>query len=376
MSEAMRSLSRRSFLGATGGALGVVAAAGFGSEPLAAAAPQALERPVWRQTSDTKIRIGIVGGGFGSAFQWHLHPNCIVEAVSDLQPERRKHLMQVYKCAKSYESLEELVLDKDLDAVGVYTDAPSHGRHVVLAMNNGKHVISAVPAAFTLEDCAMIKETKQKTGLKYMMCETSYYRPEVIRARNLFRQGSRLIYSEGQYYHNNVTALDSYGKWRRALPPMFYPTHSTAFYIGVTGKRLTQVMCFGWCGHGEEWEKNQYNNPFVNESASFRTSENTTFRCNVFWKCNAGGETGLAIWESEPKVQVPNSVPLPPGMQSGSHGGSHGPLANEFIMALVEDREPAVDVYEALALTAPGLVAHESALRSGELLAVPSFDKT
>jgi len=24
-----------------------------------------------------KIRMGIVGGGFGAAFQWHLHPNCM-----------------------------------------------------------------------------------------------------------------------------------------------------------------------------------------------------------------------------------------------------------------------------------------------------------
>ena len=47
-----------------------------------------------------KIRIGVVGGGFGTAFQWHEHPDCIVEAVSDLRPERRERLMQVYKCAK------------------------------------------------------------------------------------------------------------------------------------------------------------------------------------------------------------------------------------------------------------------------------------
>ena len=43
--------------------------------------------------SDKKIRIGIVGGNFGTSFQWHEHPNCIVEAVSDLIPERRQKLM-------------------------------------------------------------------------------------------------------------------------------------------------------------------------------------------------------------------------------------------------------------------------------------------
>ena len=44
-------------------------------------------------------------------------------------------------------------------------------------------------------------------------------------------------------------------------------------------------------------------------------------------------------------------------------------------MALVEDREPAIDLYESLAITVPGIVAHQSALKGGEQLAVPSFDR-
>ena len=34
-------------------------------------------------TAPKKIRIGVVGGGFGTSFQWHEHPDCIVQAVSD-----------------------------------------------------------------------------------------------------------------------------------------------------------------------------------------------------------------------------------------------------------------------------------------------------
>lgn len=104
---------------------------------------------LWKQTSDKKIRIGIVGGGFGATFFWHQHPNCIVEAVSDLQEERKKTLMEVYQCSKSYNSLEELVKDDKLDAVAVFTDAPSHGRHIVEVLKHGKHCITAVPMAET-----------------------------------------------------------------------------------------------------------------------------------------------------------------------------------------------------------------------------------
>ncbi|HEU4679092.1 MAG TPA: hypothetical protein VFS35_06200, partial [Terrimicrobiaceae bacterium] len=61
--------------------------------------------------------------------------------------------------------------------------------------------------------------------------------------------------------------------------------------------------------------------------------------------------------------------------QSG-HGGSHTFLSAEFVNALLENREPTVNVYEALAMTVPGLVAHQSALRNGERMKVPGFDRT
>jgi hypothetical protein len=68
-------------------------------------------------------------------------------------------------------------------------------------------------------------------------------------------------------------------------------------------------------------------------------------------------------------------VPLPKSVPRGGHGGSHGPLANEFVMAILESHEPAIDVYEALAMTAPGILAHQSALKGGAQLPIPGFDK-
>ena len=46
----------------------------------------------------------------------------------------------------------------------------------------------------------------------------------------------------------------------------------------------------------------------------------------------------------------------------------------EFIDSLLNNRRPEVDVYEALAYTAPGIVAHQSALRNGENMSIPDFD--
>jgi len=41
-----------------------------------------------------KVRIGVVGGGFGRSFYWHDHPDCVVQAVSDLRTDRRNALMK------------------------------------------------------------------------------------------------------------------------------------------------------------------------------------------------------------------------------------------------------------------------------------------
>jgi hypothetical protein len=57
------------------------------------------------------------------------------------------------------------------------------------------------------------------------------------------------------------------------------------------------------------------------------------------------------------------------------HGGSHTFITNEFINAIVENRHPAVNVWEATAFTVPGIVAHQSALRGGEPMKIRDYGK-
>ena len=170
-----------------------------------AATSAAAEQP-WTQTSDKKIRIGVVGGRFGLSWHWHEHPNCEVYAVSDLIPERREQLVGKYKCDNAYESLEKMVLDPSVDAVAVFTGAPDHARHVELCMDHGKHVISACPACLTLEEAAAMKAVKERTGLKYMTAETSWYRWETQLAREAHAAGQfgDLLYCEAEYYHPKI----------------------------------------------------------------------------------------------------------------------------------------------------------------------------
>ncbi len=59
--------------------------------------------------------------------------------------------------------------------------------------------------------------------------------------------------------------------------------------------------------------------------------------------------------------------------QGGGHGGSHPHLVHEFVRSIVEKRPSAIDAVTAAQWTAAGICAHESALRDGEAVVIPSF---
>src|SRR5207253_2267417 len=146
----------------------------------------------------------VVGGGFGSAFFWHEHPNCVVTAVSDLRADRRHKLAEHYRSNNVYEEFHPMLKDSKVDAVALWTDAPSHAQYAIDCLNAGKHVISAVPAAMTLEECARLVDTVKKTGLTYMLAETSCFHAATMSARQFRMDGQfgTIYCTQGEYLHD------------------------------------------------------------------------------------------------------------------------------------------------------------------------------
>ncbi len=385
-------IHRRDFLGRLGKvSLGTLAAGGLSVQVVNAQDQH--NQGTWKPVSERKVRVGIVGYGvcrFGAAFGFQGHPNVEVVAVSDLIPDRRQGLMKACRCDKSYESLEVLVKDPKIEAVFVATDAPSHARHCIEVLKHGKHVMTAVPAVLgSVEDADRLLEAVQKSGLKYMMAETSCFRADCYGMRQIYNAGGfgRIIYSEGEYYHYHSKPIGSFKGWRVGMPPLWYPTHSTAYYVGVTGKRFTSVSCVGFNAGFPAYQPgaNKYSNPFTDEVALFKTSEGGSSRmlmCKGIHKLvvergrvfgERGWMDGMEYHGAAKELPDTSRPPLPPGMPAGGHGGSHGLLSNEFITSILEDRQPLVNIYEALAMTVPGIIAHQSALKDGETLNIPQY---
>jgi predicted dehydrogenase len=402
-----KSISRRSFLtrsavGATMASLGAVSAFADESPKPNIQGFDETETDVdpnaeWQPFTDRKLKVGIVGYGvckFGAQFGLQDHPNAEIVAVSDLFPDRCAELAQVCRCEKTYESLEEMVKDDSIEAIFLATDAPSHCRHAILALEAGKHVAVAVPAVFgNLEDADLLYETVKRTGLEYAMFETSCYHDAVYASRKIYKAGGfgQMIYTEGEYYHYNDGGIDSYKGWRIGLPPQWYPTHSNAYYTCVTGNTFTRVSCIGHESKLSEYRSNQYNNRFGTETALFHTSEGGASRMIVSWDTAGwGGETGrmkgeigaynngyqpldAATAELVQKLGDLRKPALPPGVAAGGHGGSHGYLGSNFIESILKGTTPIVNIAVALNTTVPGIVAHMSALKDGEPMNIPQY---
>ena len=319
-----------------------------GPEPTAEAVPiQSFEKAVtdyeasknWQPVSDRMIRVGIAGYGvcnFGAAFHFQDHPNVTVAAVAELDPDKRAELARACRCATAYSSCEDLIEDDSLEAVFVATDAPSHARLAIAALKAGKHVASAVPAVWgSLEDADALFAAAKTADRSYMMFETSYFHEDLYNMRELYRVGAlgKVVYAEGEYWHYFPTPLAAHEGWRTGHPPQWYPTHSNAYYVGVTGGSFTEVSCMGMPSSVDHLkaENNRYGNPFGTEIALLRTSDGGMARMAVSWDTpGVGGETGrirtekgtfYGKFQNDGQDPVPATFKRPPLPPRPARGG-------------------------------------------------------
>ncbi|MFX4273389.1 Gfo/Idh/MocA family protein [Propionibacteriaceae bacterium Y1685] len=244
------------------------------------------------------MKIGIVGcGQFSGVFAdlWHIHPEVDQVWVTDVIPERADELVERYGFAGRYDSFEEM-LASDVDAVAIFTQRWTHGPLTVQALEAGKHVYSAVPMAVSAEEIAAIVEAVQRTGLIYMMGETSYYNPAVSWGRQEAAKGTfgRLFYAEGDYVHdmdNGFYAAYQYSggdDWKStaSYPPMLYPTHAIGGVLGAWPTHAVSASCIGVVddrGDGVfDREVSMFDNDFSNMSAHFELADGGVMRTNEF----------------------------------------------------------------------------------------------
>lgn len=369
------------------------------------------------------LSVAVVGLGFGGSFPsiYLDHPDVARVAVCERDERRLAAVSERYQFDDVYHDFDD-VLASDYDAVHLVTGIPDHARQTLAVLAADKHCACTVPMATRLADLEAIVAAERASGRRYMMMETAVYTRQFLYAQELQRAGrfGRLQFLRGAHYQD----MEHWPDYWLGLPPMWYATHAVAPLLALAETRAVSVHALG-SGALRDDLRVRYGNPFPVETAIFRLARDglaaevtrSLFQCARPYMESfvVYGEDACYEWQMEQEDPLLfESPPASPGRrrevtthrpsapdrrdllpdaiarhttrfqataahthvsfdQGGGHHGSHPHLVHEFVRAILEDRPARSDAVTAAHWTAPGICAHESAMRGGAAVEVPRF---
>jgi predicted dehydrogenase len=364
-----------------------------------------------------KVKVGVVGLGFGAEFVplYQKHPDAECYAICQRDEANLKKVGDMFKVERRFTRFEDMLKDKEIDAIHVVTPISSHAPMTIAALEAGKHACSTVPMATTVKECLKVAEARRKSAKVYMMMETAVYTREFLFVKEMVDKGDlgKIQFLRGSHQQN--MSLPGWPDYWYGFPPMHYATHAVSPLMSLVGGEVESVVCFGSGTIREEYAK-KYGSAFAIETALMKL-RGSDLSCEVTrslfdtirqyresfdvygtklsfeWEQLAGEKPVLySGFEDAKRVEVPDFGHRLPKeiapytvhgvyddqhehtsfIQGAGHGGSHPHLAHEFIRAIVEERESAVDARKAANWTMAGICSHESAMKGGKRVDVPA----
>ncbi len=368
-----------------------------------------------------RVNVAIIGLGFGAEFIpiYQRHPQARLHAICRRDHRLLDEIGEAFGVDRRYTRYEDVLSDPEVDAVHINSPIPDHGWMSVAALRAGKHVACTVPMATTTQECLKIVEAATRTGLKYMMMETTVYSREFLYIKQLYGSGElgKLQFLQATHHQD----MDGWPDYWPGLPPMWYATHCVGPMLALTDAAAECVSCFG-SGTIRDELAAKYGSPFAVETAHIRlrgsdltariyrslfdTARQYRESIDVFGSKQSfewaliEGERHVLHTAKRPEPEIPRRVPVPDfahllpkpirrfttkGVydlaahthlsftQGAGHGGSHPHMVHEFISAIQEHRPPFPDARRSANWTCVGLCAHESALKGGRLVKLPAF---
>src|SRR5438552_4374668 len=132
--------------------------------------------------SSKKVRVAIVGLGFGAEFIpiYQAHPNAEMYAICRRSEQDLNECGDRYGIKTRYTDFNKLLQDPNVDAVHINSPIADHAPQSIAALRAGKHVASTVPAATTADECRQLAEAQRQSGKVYMMMEPVVHRREYL----------------------------------------------------------------------------------------------------------------------------------------------------------------------------------------------------
>lgn len=137
-------------------------------------------------------KIGIIGCGKIAQVrhipEYAENKDAVLAAFYDMNMDRARGLAGEYG-GRACEGYEEILQDKDIDAVSVCVPNELHAAISIQALRAGKHVLCEKPMAVTLEDCEGMVKAARESGRRLMIGQNQRLARGHAEARRLIRQG-------------------------------------------------------------------------------------------------------------------------------------------------------------------------------------------
>jgi predicted dehydrogenase len=367
--------------------------------------------------SEKNLRVAMVGLGFGAEFLpiYQDHPRAEIGAICRRDEAALNEVGDRLGIAKRYTDYDKVLADPDVDFVHINSPIPDHAWMSLAALEAGKHVLCTVPMATTLDECRKIVEKVEETGLKYMMAETVVYSREFLFIKELYEKGElgKIQYMQASHPQD----MEGWPSYWEEMIPMHYATHVVSPVLGLVDGLAEYVTCIG-SGTVNDDIRAKSGSAFAVEACHIKIKDSDVgahiwrflhdvarqyresfdvygTKQSVEWPLVEGG-AHVVHTAKKPEPEIPSEVAVPDYagrlpepirkytqtiedadhlsfVQGGGHGGSHPHLVNEFVSALVEDRDPRPNAVTSANWTCVGICAHESAKQGGAIVRLPDF---
>ena len=360
-----------------------------------------------------KIRLGVVGVHRGRTM------------IDYCKHDKRVKLVAICDCRKNdLEKLEKELNDEsisyyddfddmvksDLDAIVLANYANEHAPFAVKCLQHGKHVFSEVLPVQTFAEAVALCEAVEKSGKVYSYGENYCYMPAPREMRRLYLSGDlgTFEYGEGEYLHNceSIWPSITYGEpthWRNNMSAFFYCTHSIGPLIHITGLRPVKVTGFEFpyndrmarmgakAGWGSMIVITLENGAVIKSLHGVGPSKSSVWYSvyGSLGEAESGREcvegsghigkifTNLDRYEGENvdrRIAYNPTDKFSAAANAAGHGGSDFYTMWNFISKICgDDQAETIDVYEALDMFLPGLLAYRSVLNGGISMDIPNF---
>jgi len=147
----------------------------------------------WFNLIDKRIKVGIIGIGFGQQVlvpAFRANERCEVVALCASNLERSQNVAIALQIAKAYGNWQELVWDPDIEAIAIATPPTLQPAIAIAVLTQGKHVFCEKPLASTLEAAKMMLKTAHQSGKAHMI---DFEFPEIAvwqQAKDILNDGS------------------------------------------------------------------------------------------------------------------------------------------------------------------------------------------